>query len=191
MAEPRPGDVTRLLERWSRGDRAALDELMPVVYKELRRLAQSYFRAEKPGHILQATAVVHEAFLRLTKGAEAPIQSRGHFFALAAIAMRRILIDHARRERAEKRGGDRKPLALAEAGGGIAGESIDVLALDILLRELAELDERQARVVEMRCFAGLGIDETAVVLNVSPATVKRDWNMAKAWLRRELSRNAG
>jgi len=186
-----PGDVTRLLERWSRGDGTALDELMPVVYKELRRLAQSYFRAEKPGHLLQATALVHEAFLRLTREPSKPIQNRAHFFAVAATAMRRILIDQARRERAEKRGGERKPLVLAEAKGGVAGESIDLLALDILLRELADLDERQARVIEMRCFAGLGIDEMAVVLGVSPATVKRDWSMAKAWLRRELSRNAG
>jgi RNA polymerase sigma factor (TIGR02999 family) len=164
---------------------------MPVVYKELRRLAQSYFRNERPDHVLQATALVHEAFLRLTQPGNGPIQNRAHFFAVAATAMRRILIDHARRKRAEKRGGSQKPLALAEAGASVSGESIDVLALDILLRELAELDERQARVVEMRCFAGLGIDETAVVLNVSPATIKRDWNMAKAWLRRELSRNAG
>ncbi len=183
------GDVTRLLERWRGGDDRALDELLPIVYNELRRLAQSYFRNERPGHLLQATALVHEAFLRLTRRVEEPIQNRAHFFALSATAMRRILIDYARRERAEKRGGSDRPLALAEAASGIAEERIDVLALDILLRELAELDERQARVVEMRCFSGLDIEETAAVLNVSPATVKRDWSMAKAWLRRELSRS--
>lgn len=184
-----PGDVTRLLQRWSEGDASALEELMPVVYQELRRLAQSYFRNERPGHVLQATALVHEAFLRLAGQTDEPVRNRAHFFAVAATAMRRILIDHARRELAEKRGGGEKPLVLAEASGGIGETRIDVLALDILLRELADLDERQAQVVEMRCFAGLDVDETATVLNVSPATVKRDWSMAKAWLRRELSRS--
>jgi RNA polymerase sigma factor (TIGR02999 family) len=181
-------EVTRLLERWSGGERAALDELMPLVYKELRRLAQSYFRGEAPGHTLQATALVHEAFLRLTQENRSPIQNRAHFFAVAATAMRRILIDHARRARAEKRGGRLRPLSLDEARETTADGPVDVLALDILLRQLEELDPRQARIVEMRCFAGLGIGETALVLEVSEATVKRDWNMAKAWLRRELLR---
>lgn len=161
---------------------------MPVVYQELRRLAQSYFRNERPGHVLQATALVHEAFLRLAGREEEPLRNRAHFFAVAATAMRRILIDYARRELAEKRGGRPRPLELAEAASGIGETRVDVLALDILLRELADLDERQAQVVEMRCFAGLDVDETAMVLNVSPATIKRDWSMAKAWLRRELSR---
>ncbi len=182
------GEVTRLLARYRNGEREALDDLMPLVYQELRRLAQSYFRGERTGHTLQATALVHEAFLRLTAGSATPLQNRSHFFALAATAMRRILIDHARRARAEKRGGHLAPLSLDEAKDAPAG-SVDVLTLDILLRQLEEIDPRQGRIVEMRSFAGLGIEEIAQVLGLSEATVKRDWTMAKAWLRREILRS--
>jgi RNA polymerase sigma factor (TIGR02999 family) len=182
------GEVTRLLERWNQGEREALDELLPIVYKELRRLAQSYFRSEPKGHTLQATALVHEAFLRLTRDEGVPLESRSHFFAVAATAMRRILIDHGRRSRAEKRGGARRRLSLDAARASATGGPVDVLALDILLRQLEELDPRQARVVELRCFAGLEVEEVARVLEISEATVKRDWMTAKAWLRRELLR---
>lgn len=190
MSETSPGDVTRLLQRWSDGEGDALDELMPIVYKELRKLAQSYFRGERSDHTLQATALVNEAFLRLNKDQNRNVENRAHFFAVAAQAMRRILIDHARQKRAAKRGGGEAVISFDEAKGSPRDESIDVLALDILLRQLAAIDPRQAQVVEMRYFGGLSIDETARVLEISPATVKREWNMAKAWLRREMSRTS-
>lgn len=184
-----PGDVTLLLRRWSGGDRGALDALMPIVYQELRKLAQSYFRNERTDHTLQATALVNEAFLRLTKDEAREVTNRAHFFAVAAQAMRRILIDHARQARAAKRGGGETLLSFEEAKGTPRdNEAVDILALDILLRQLSVIDERQAQVVEMRYFGGLSIEETAEVMEISPATVKREWNMAKAWLRRELSR---
>jgi RNA polymerase sigma factor (TIGR02999 family) len=194
MAEEIP--VTDTFLRWRSGDASALDDLLPRVYDELRALADSYMRRERAGHTLQPTALVHEAFLRLLRLPPGSVQNRVHFFALAAQAMRRVLADHARRHRAAKRGGSavRVPLELvdgtpgaAPALGGSAGPS-DVAAddLDSALEDLAKLDERQARVVELRFFGGLSIEETAEVLAVSPATVKRDWLVARAWLHREL-----
>jgi RNA polymerase sigma factor (TIGR02999 family) len=165
---------------------------MPVVYDELRRQAARYMRREPVGHTLQTTAVVHEAYLRLVEQDSARWQSRTHFFAVAAQLMRRILVDHARGRQAVKRGGaegrgaaGRLPLEVAE-GVPDGQPAVDVLALDEALRRLAELDPKQSRVVELRYFAGLGIEETAEVLGVSPATVKREWSTARAWLRREL-----
>jgi RNA polymerase sigma factor (TIGR02999 family) len=179
MAEEIP--VTDTFLRWRSGDASALDDLMPRVYDELRALADAYMRRERAGHTLQPTALVHEAFLRLLRLPPGAVQNRVHFFALAAQAMRRILADHARRHRAAKRGGNavRVPLELVE--GGAAADD-----LDAALEDLAKLDARQARVVELRFFGGLSIEETAEVLAVSPATIKRDWLVARAWLHREL-----
>jgi RNA polymerase sigma factor (TIGR02999 family) len=192
MAEPIP--VTDTFLRWRSGDASALDDLLPRVYDELRALADSYMRRERVGHTLQPTALVHEAFLRLLRLPPGSVQNRVHFFALAAQAMRRILADHARRHRAAKRGGNavRVPLELVEGGASAAmagGEPADEVAaddLDAALEDLAKLDARQSRVVELRFFGGLSIEETAEVLGVSPATVKRDWLVARAWLHREL-----
>ena len=192
MAEEIP--VTDTFLRWRSGDASALDDLLPRVYDELRALADAYMRRERAGHTLQPTALVHEAFLRLLRLPPGSVQNRVHFFALAAQAMRRILADHARRHRAAKRGGNavRVPLEVIEGGAGgvaaAAGGTQDVAAddLDAALEDLAKLDERQARVVELRFFGGLSIEETAEVLGVSAATVKRDWLVARAWLHREL-----
>jgi len=188
MAEEIP--VTDTFLRWRSGDPTALDDLLPRVYEELRALADAYMRRERAGHTLQPTALVHEAFLRLLRLPPGSVQNRVHFFALAAQAMRRILADHARRHRAAKRGGSavRVPLELAEGGapGTPAGDDVAADDLDAALEDLAKLDERQARVVELRFFGGLSIEETAEVLAVSTATVKRDWLVARAWLHREL-----
>jgi RNA polymerase sigma factor (TIGR02999 family) len=194
MAEPIP--VTDTFLRWRSGDASALDDLLPRVYDELRALADAYMRRERAGHTLQPTALVHEAFLRLLRLPPGSVQNRVHFFALAAQAMRRILADHARKHRAAKRGGNavRVPLELVEGGPGpavapAAGAAASEVAaddLDTALEDLAKLDPRQARVVELRFFGGLSIEETAEVLGVSPATVKRDWLVARAWLHREL-----
>ena len=193
MAEEIP--VTDTFLRWRSGDASALDDLLPRVYDELRSLADAYMRRERAGHTLQPTALVHEAFLRLLRLPPGSVQNRVHFFALAAQAMRRILADHARRHRAAKRGGNavRVPLELIEGGAApdpraAGAESAEVAAddLDAALEDLAKLDARQARVVELRFFGGLSIEETAEVLGVSPATVKRDWLVARAWLHREL-----
>jgi len=188
MAEEIP--VTDTFLRWRSGDPTALDDLLPRVYDELRALADAYMRRERAGHTLQPTALVHEAFLRLLRLPPGSVQNRIHFFALAAQAMRRILADHARRHRAAKRGGGavRVPLELVEGGAPATPAGDDVAAddLDAALEDLAKLDERQARVVELRFFGGLSIEETAEVLAVSPATVKRDWLVARAWLHREL-----
>lgn len=178
-------NVTELLRVWGRGDSSALDQLLPVVYDELRRQAARHLRRERGGHTLQPTALVHEAFLRLVNQKNVEWQNRAHFFGIAARLMRRVLVDHARERLAGKRGGgirltlDEKMVASDERG-------IDFLALDEALMKLAALDERQSRVVELRFFSGLNVEETAGVLEVSPATVKLDWSMAKAWLRREL-----
>jgi len=182
--------VTDTFLRWRSGDASALDDLLPRVYDELRALADSYMRRERAGHTLQPTALVHEAFLRMLRLPPGSVQNRVHFFALAAQAMRRILADHARRHRAAKRGGSavRVPLELVEGGAPAAAAGEDVAAddLDAALEDLAKLDPRQARVVELRFFGGLSIEETAEVLAVSTATVKRDWLVARAWLHREL-----
>jgi RNA polymerase sigma factor (TIGR02999 family) len=182
--------VTDTFLRWRSGDASALDDLLPRVYDELRALADSYMRRERAGHTLQPTALVHEAFLRMLRLPPGSVQNRVHFFALAAQAMRRILADHARRHRAAKRGGSavRVPLELVEGGApaSAAGEDVAADDLDAALEDLAKLDPRQARVVELRFFGGLSIEETAEVLAVSTATVKRDWLVARAWLHREL-----
>jgi RNA polymerase sigma factor (TIGR02999 family) len=182
-----PGhDVTGLLQAWGGGDPAALDQLVPIVYDELHRQAQRYLRRENPGHTLQTTALVHEAYLRLVDQREARWQNRAQFFGVAAQAMRRILVDHARRHQAAKRGGSAVPVPLEEGEVAAAGSDVDLVALDDALTRLATLDPQQARVVELRYFTGLGIEETAEALGISPATVKREWAMARAWLKREL-----
>ena len=176
--------ATVLLRRWSDGDRSALDELLPLVYDELRRLARSYLRRERAEHTLESTALVHEAYLRLIDQ-NASWQSRAHFFGVAAQMMRRILVDHARARQAAKRG-DGLRVTLDEGMAIAEARNLDVLVLDRALENLTKLDERQAKVVELRFFAGLSVEETAEVMSTSPATVKREGTMAKAWLSREM-----
>jgi len=184
-------DVTGLLQAWGDGDRHALDRMLPLVYDELRRLARRHLRGEAAGHTLQATALTHEAFCRLVDLRRVRWRDRRHFFAMASRLMRRILVDHARRQRAAKRGGPRRPLSLDQAAELSAEPHPELLALDAALEELETLDPRQSRIVEMRFFGGFKIDEVSEVLGVSPATVRRDWTVAKAWLRRELHRRGG
>jgi RNA polymerase sigma factor (TIGR02999 family) len=182
-------EITQLLKDWSEGNQTALDELMPLVYDELRRQASRYLRNERQGHTLQTTALIHEAYLKLIGVEQIEWQNRNHFFAIASVAMRRILVDYARERKREKRGGIAENLPLDEALQISANEkSVDLIALDEALNRLAKLDERQARVVELRYFSGLSIDETAEVLGVSNATVRLDWNLAKAWLKQELAK---
>ncbi|HSK72609.1 MAG TPA: sigma-70 family RNA polymerase sigma factor [Pyrinomonadaceae bacterium] len=181
--------ITQFLKQWSGGDREALDQLMPLVYNELRRQASRYLRRERSNHTLQTTALINEAYLKLINQNEVKWQNRAHFFAIAAQAMRRILVDYARERNRQKRGGNEEDLPLEEAFTIAAQEkSVDLIALDEALNELAKFDERQARVVELRYFSGLSIDETAEVLGISNVTVRRDWNMAKAWLYQEISK---
>jgi RNA polymerase sigma factor (TIGR02999 family) len=183
-----PGhQITQLLVRWREGDQRALDELMPLVYDELRRLAAHYMRGERPGHTLQTSALVNEAYLRLAGQEEIQWQSRAHFFAIAAQAMRRILVDHARRRGGQKRGGGAHKVALDEALIISADRAAEVVALDDALTRLAEVDRRKSRVVELRFFGGLSVEDTAEVLNVSPGTVMREWTFTKAWLKREIT----
>ena len=183
-------NVTRLLARWGEGDAAALDALTPLVYDELRRLAKAYLRRERPDHTLEGTALVHEAYLRLIDQRQVEWRNRNHFFALAAELIRRILVDHARARIAAKRGGSNLKLSLDEAIAPAEEKDLDLVALDDALAALARADHQQSRIVELRYFAGLTIEETAEVLEISPATVKRDWAMAKAFLKREMLRNA-
>jgi len=188
MPEPDPpSGVTELLRRWNSGDREAMDRLMPIVYDELRRLAAGYLKGERPGHTLQPTALVHEAYLRLVRQDRVEWQNRAHFFGIAASMMRRVLVDHARRRQAEKRdaGGFRLTLQLGEAFE--AARDPELLELDQALGRLERLDADQARVVELRFFGGLTVEETAVVLGISTATVKREWRTAKAFLRDEMA----
>ena len=191
MPDPSPAhDVTGLLLSWGQGDTAALDRLVPLLYDELRRVARRHLRRERPGHTLQATALVHEVFLRLVDVDRMTLKSRTHFFAVSARLMRQILVDHARRQRAGKRGGGATVISLDEAAGAAAPastSSVDVLALDEALDALSSFDIQQCRVVELRFFAGLNIPETADALGVSTATVEREWAMAKAWLHQRLS----
>lgn len=186
-------DVTSLLQAWRAGDRAALDELIPLVYRELHGIASRHLARERPGHTLQSTALVHEAFLRLIGQRAVDWQNRAHFFAIAASQMRRILVDHARRGTAGKRGGAARPASLDDAfeiaAPTIGLEPIDALALDGALQQLEAIDPTQGRVVELRYFGGLTIEETAAVLGISTGTVKRDWTTAKAWLFRALERD--
>lgn len=178
-------DVTRLLVDLQRGADGAADQLVPLVYDELHKLAVHYMRAERGDHTLQPTALVHEAYIRLVDQRNASWQNRSHFFGIAAQAMRRILVDHARRKRAGKReGGDR--VTLDESVAEAPQRSVDLIALDDALNKLASLDPRQARVVELRFFGGLDIEQTAESLGISPATVKRDWTFARAFLQREM-----
>ncbi|HEY8507710.1 MAG TPA: sigma-70 family RNA polymerase sigma factor [Steroidobacteraceae bacterium] len=201
--EDRP--VTQLLAKWSSGNQAALGELTAIVYQELRNLAQRHLRRERPGHTIQRTALVNEAFVRLTSQQSVDWRSRAHFFSLASSLMRRILVDYARARLASKRGGGAAVVSLDEMGEAEDGDSVrmvpepqaldaetddDVAAIDEALTRLAGIDPRQAQLVELRYFGGLTIEETAQVLEISDATVKREWALARAWLRRELSRSA-
>jgi RNA polymerase sigma factor (TIGR02999 family) len=183
-----PQDVTGLLVRWRTGDREALDALTPLVYDELRRLAKSYLRRERPDHTLDGTALVHEAYMRLVDQRNVEWRNRNHFFALAAELIRRILVDHARARIAAKRGGANVKLSLDEALAPADEKDLNILALDDALVALAKADQQQSRIVELRYFAGLTIEETADVMEISPATVKRDWTTAKAFLKREMLR---
>lgn len=190
QAAMKPGDITESLAGLSRGDPRALEQLLPVVYNEMRRLAAGYLKNERPGHTLQPTALAHEAFLRIVVQKDVSWQNRAHFLGVAAQAMRRILVDHARQRKALKRSGGRTVIALEPSMVGGSNE-IALDDLDQALNELAKLSERQAKVVELRYFGGLTIEETAEVLGISPMTVKRDWTMARAWLFRELGGSAG
>ena len=178
--------VTDLLKAWSQGDASAFDRLIPLVYEELRQLAHRYLSREAPGHTLQTTALVHEAYFRLVDQRDADWQNRVQFFAVAAATMRRVLIDHARSRQAVKRGGGAIHITLDDATPPVQDPGVDLLELDEALVRLAALDPQQAKIVELRYFTGLGIEEAAELLGISPATVKRDWVVARAWLRREL-----
>lgn len=183
----RPEGITQLLVDWSNGDQKALDKLMPLVYSELRRQAGNYLRREGPGHTLQPTALVNEAYLKLIDQKNAKWQNRAQFFGVAAQLMRRILVDHARQHQAAKRGGsDQQRLSITSAEKLVRQPEIDLLALHEALEELKALDTQQERIVELRFFGGLSIEETAEVLGIGHATVERDWKMARAWLRRKL-----
>ena len=186
-------EVTQLLRAWSEGDESALDKLIPLVYDELHRLARHYMAQERPGHTLQATALVNEAYLRLANAGPADFQGRTHFFAISARVLRRILVDWARVQNAQKRGGDApvlelpQNLALDQDGKPWGNSTDDVIAIDDALKALAELDARKSEIVELRFFGGLTLKETAEVLKVSEETIRKDWNITKSWLRRELS----
>ncbi len=183
---PSSRTVTQGLLAWRHGDQAALAQLLPLVYDELRQIAARALRRERADHTLQATALVHEAYLRLVDQSQAQWQNRAHFFGIAAQVMRRLLVDHARRQHTAKRGGAAPKITLDAALGVADARTMDVVALDEALTTLAALDPQQSRIVELRFFGGLTIEETAEVVKVSPATVKRDWSIAKAWLYREL-----
>ncbi len=180
--------TTQILIDLGNGDRSAANRLMPLVYDELRGLAARYMQREPPGHTLQTTALVHEAYLRLIDQSRVDWKGRAHFFAVAAEMIRRVLIDHARKRRAAKRGGLAHQITLTDSIGACEQEQVDLLALDEALNELSALNERHRKVVELRFFAGLSIDETAHILDVSPQTVRSDWRMARAWLREFLDR---
>lgn len=183
-------EITQMLQDWSDGKQEALDALLPLVYAELRRQASRYLRRERAGHTLQTTALIHEAYLRLIDQRDVRWQNRAHFFAIAAQAMRRILVDYAKARNREKRGGAGENLPLEAVALAASGEErrVDLVALDEALERLAEFDERQARIVELKFFSGLSIEETAEVLHLSPATVKNDWRTAKAWLHQEITK---
>ncbi len=186
MSEAQTHDVTQWLIDWSNGDQTALDKLVPVVEQELRRLAHHYMRAERQGHTLQTTALVNEAFVRLANRKRMQWQNRAHFFGIAAQLMRTILVDHARSHACAKRGGGADKLELNEALVVSQQKASEVIALDEALKELELIDPRQSRIVELRFFGGLTVEEAAEVLHVSPVTIKREWSTAKAWLYRNL-----
>jgi RNA polymerase sigma factor (TIGR02999 family) len=179
-------EITHLLQAWSEGQQDAPERLMPLVYEELRRLARSYMARERPDHTLQTTALVNEAYLRLVDVTAVSFQDRAHFFGMCALLMRRILVDSARSRASFKRGGDWRPVQLEEALVVSPASEIDLVALDDALKGLEAVDPRKSRVVELRFFGGLSVEETAAVLQVSVETVMRDWKLAKSWLRREL-----
>lgn len=188
MTQPPTDELTQLLIAWSEGDRAALDKLMPLIHEELRRLAHHYMSRERSGHTLQTTALVNEAYLRMVNRKGAHWQNRAHFFAIAAQSMRSILVDHARGLAYAKRGGGARKIALDEALVVSQERAGEVLALDDALALLAKIDTKQSRIVELRFFGGLTIEETAEVLDLSPATIKREWTTAKAWLYHQLNK---
>jgi RNA polymerase sigma factor (TIGR02999 family) len=182
-----PEGITQLLVRWNGGDKTALDQLMPLVQSELRRLAGNYLRRERPGHTLQPTALVNEAYLRLVDQKKANWQNRAQFYGIAAQLMRRILVDHARQHNAAKRGGsDQQRLSITSAHDVSDKPNLDLLALHEALEELAAIDPQQGRIVELKFFGGLSIEETAEVMHLGHATIERDWKMARAWLRLKL-----
>ncbi|HEY6120779.1 MAG TPA: sigma-70 family RNA polymerase sigma factor [Pyrinomonadaceae bacterium] len=182
--------VTQLLIAWSDGNQAALDKLMPLVYEELRRLAHNYMRRENPGHTLQTTALVNEAYFRLVDQKRVHWRNRSHFFAISAQLMRRILVDHARSHQYVKRGGGAHKVSLDEVAVVAQGQAAQLIALDDALVELAAIDERKSNIVELRFFGGLNVEETAEALKISPRTVMREWSMAKAWLYRTINHEA-
>ena len=184
---PSPQQVTQLLVAWGDGDQAARDELMPLVYEELHRLAHHCMSRERPGHTMQTSGLVNEAYLRLVDQRSIHWQNRAHFFGIAARLMRQVLVDYARRRHNAKRGGNAHRVSLDEAMVVSKERAADVMALDDALKSLAEFDPRQSQIVELRFFGGLSIEETAEVLKVSPGTVMRDWTLAKAWLRKVIS----
>lgn len=185
---PPPSDITRLLVAWSDGDQTALERLVPLIERELHRIARQYMRRESPGHTLQTTALVNEAYFRLVDQRSVRWQNRAHFFGVAAQIMRRILLNYARDRHRAKRGGGAVQVSLSEVAVVGAEKSAELIALDEALEKLAAVDARKCRVVELRYFGGLNVEETAEVLGVSPVTVARDWKMAKAWLAREIRR---
>ena len=185
MATPSASDITRLLVEWSDGDESALDELMPLVYQELRRIAGRYMRHESPGHTLQTSALINEAYLRLVDQRGVRWQNRAHFYGVAAQLMRRILVDHARTRTRVKRGGGARPVDLGDVAL-VCEQASQVVALDDALRGLAEMDPRKSQIVEMRFFGGLTTEEVAEVLKVTPRTVEREWRKAKAWLHQAM-----
>jgi RNA polymerase sigma-70 factor, ECF subfamily len=188
LDSPGSQDITELLAAWGGGDMAAFERLVPLVYAELKRIARRHMFRESEGHILQTTALVHEAYMKLVSNPGAKWQDRAHFFAVSSQQMRRILVDAARSRLRKKRGGDAPVISLDDAPTLSSSRAAEFVALDEALNELAALDERRSRVVEMRYFGGMSVEETAAVLNLSPATVLRDWNAAKAWLYTQLNR---
>lgn len=190
MAAPSPQEVTQLLLAWNEGEQTALDKLIPLVYAELRRVAHRYMRRERLGHSLQTAALVNEAYLRLIDARNVRWQNRAHFFAISAQLMRRILVHSARSRNFVKRGGGAQKVSFDEALVGSKEQGQDLVALDDALTTLAATDARKSQVVELRCFGGLSVEETAEVLKVSPDTVPRDWRLAKAWLAREMRKAA-
>ena len=187
LMKPGPNEITKLLNDWSGGDQAALDRLMPLVYDELHRLAHQHMQHEKAGHLLQTSALINEAYLRLVDKPQIRWENRTHFFGIAARVMRRVLVDEARKRNSAKRGGGTIQVSLAEATTASQEQAANVIALDDALKGLEAIDSRQSEIVELRFFGGLSIEETAEVLKVSPGTVMRDWTFARAWLRHQMT----
>jgi len=187
MTYPSAHDISQLLRSWSEGDQAALDTLVPLVYDELHRLAHHYMRHEGRDHVLQTTAVVHETFLRLTRSRPLDLQDRAHFFAICSRLMRQILVDFARSRQRQKRAGETVRLESDEQAQPVVSRDIDLVALDDALTSLSQMDARKGKIVELRFFGGLSVEETGEVLDVSPETVTRDWRLARAWLLKEMN----